>query len=72
MRFYHIEHRAVGTNYPWTPISETEYTLKEAREKLRMLEMNAQRYYGSPFVFRKKFIYSAPVQTLSVRNHRHA
>ena len=69
MRFYHIEHRAVGTNYPWTPVSETEYTLKEANQELKQLNMNTQ-LYGSPFVFRKKFIYSSPVETLSVKWHK--
>lgn len=66
VRFYIVVYRAVGTYYPWKPFCETEYTEKEANREIRQLNQAAKRN-GSPFVFRKKFIYSAPMQTLSVR-----
>lgn len=59
-RFYQIEYRD-GDN--WALFSETEYTTKEANSELKHLNG-----CGSPFAFRKKFIYSAEVVTLSARS----
>ena len=67
-----IDRWDIETNYGYGwEVEISEYTLKEANQELKQLNINAQRY-GSPFVFRKKFIYSAPVQTLSIKNHRYA
>lgn len=48
----------------WTPLSETEYTEREANRELRMNKKHADKRYS----FRKKCVYNGPIQVLSIKN----
>lgn len=49
----------------WTPLSDTEYTEREANRELKQLKYFGQRTHQ----FRKKCVYNGPIQVLSVRNN---
>ena len=61
-KYYLIMYRRIGT-YGWRPLEQTEYTEKEADSILRSLKKTE-----SPFVFRKKHLFTQPVQELSARS----
>lgn len=63
--FYAIEinAEATGETTGWKDLSDTEYTRKEADRELRRL-----RRLNSPYKFRKRYLYAAEVEVVSVRN----
>lgn len=53
----------------WRQFEDTEYTEKEADAQLRDLKRTSAMF-GTSYKFRKRYVYSAVVETLSVRWHK--
>ena len=49
----------------WTPLSDTEYTEREANRELRCYK----KVPGSIYQFRKKCVYNGLIQVLTINNH---